>query len=378
MDVPDDARLLRESISRFVNEKIVPLADEIDGGNSFPLDLFREIGGLGYYGLRYPPDVGGAGAGTVMFCTMCEELARGSMSIAAITAMQCLMGTDFIFRYGNDRHRDELLLPAIRGEKIAAFALTEPGSGTDLGSVKTSATRVDDGWILSGSKTWITNSPIADFFTVLAQTDPEKGLKGLDFFLVEGDTPGLVRGKKFDKLGTRANEISELALDECLIPPENRLGKEGEGVKNLMRILAEIRVMTGALSLGLARAACEASTEYAKERIAFGRPIRKFQAIQMKIANMATDIEASRLLVYDTAARIDAGKKCIKEASMAKYFASEAACRAADRATRIFGAYGYSMEYPVQRFYRDARFLLYGGGTSEILQTIIAREVFRE
>ena len=378
MDIPEDARLLRESVSRFVDEKIVPVADEIDGAGSFPRDLFREIGSLGYYGLRYPPEVGGAGAGTVLFCTMCEELARGSMSIAAITAMQCLMGTDFIFRYGNDRHREELFLPAIRGEKIAAFALTEPGAGTDLGAVRTSAKRTPNGWILNGSKTWITNAPVADFFTVLAQRDPEKGLKGLDFFLVEGDTPGLVRGKKFDKLGTRASEISELGLDECLIPPENRLGKEGEGAKNLMRILAEIRVMTGALGVGLARAACEASIGYAKERIAFGRPIGKFQAIQMKIADMTTEIEASRLMVYDAAARIDAGEKCIKEASMAKYFASETACRAADRATRIFGAYGFSAEYPAQRFFRDARFLLYGGGTSEILQTIIAREIFRE
>jgi alkylation response protein AidB-like acyl-CoA dehydrogenase len=373
-----EEKLLRESISRFVEEKIIPRSAEIDENNSFPYDMFHEIAEMGMYGIRYPATLGGADAGTVMFCILCEELARGNMSIAANTAMQCLMGTDFIFRYGTQKHIETLLIPAIRGEKIAAFALTEPGSGTDLGSVRTTAKKNDGGWIISGNKTWITNATTADFFTVLAQTYPEKGLKGLDFFLVPGDTPGLIRGKKFDKLGTRATEISEITLDECHIPRENRLGEEGAGVTNLLNILAEIRVMTGALSLGLARAAYESSVKYAKERIAFGRPIAKFQAIQMKLANMATEIEASRLLVYDAARKMDEGKECIKGASMAKYFASETACRTVDEATRIFGAYGYSMEYPAQRFFRDARFLLYGGGTSEILQTIIAREILRE
>ena len=368
--------LLRKTISTFVDNELIPVAREIDEKDEFPWEMFKKIGSLGAYGIRYPKGYGGANANTTMFCIMCEELARGSMAVAAFTAMQCLMGTNFIFRFGTEEHKERLFVPALRGEKVAAFALTEPEAGTDLfGGVRTTAQKVKDGHVINGMKTWITNAPIADFFTVLCQTDKTKGVKGLNFFLVEKDTSGLSVSPKFSKIGTKGTHISELAFDNCHIPLENRLGAEGKGIGNLASILAEIRTMTAALSLGLARAAFDASLQYAKERIQFGRPIGKFQAIQMKIATMATEIEASRLLLYNTTQMLDQGKKCIKEASMAKYFISEVACRAADEATRIFGAYAYSMEYPVQRFYRDTRFLLYGGGTSEILQTIIAREL---
>jgi len=285
------------------------------------------------------------------------------------------MGTDFIFRYGTEEHKKRLFVPAIKGEKVVAFALTEPEAGTDLAGIRTTAQKIKDGYVINGMKTWITNAPYADCFTVLCQTDKTKGFKGLNFFLIERDTPGFSVSPKFQKLGTRGTDIAELAFDNCHIPPENRLGAEGRGLGNLMTILAEIRTMTAALSLGLARAAYDASLQYAKERVQFGRPIGKFQAIQMKIATMATDIEASKLLLYNTTRMLDQGKQCMKEASMTKYFISEVACRVADEATRIFGAYAYSMEYPVQRFFRDTRFLLYGGGTSEILQTIIAREL---
>jgi alkylation response protein AidB-like acyl-CoA dehydrogenase len=285
------------------------------------------------------------------------------------------MGTNFIYRYGTEDHRRRLFLPAIRGEKVAAFALTEPDAGSDLMAVRTSAERVRDGYVINGMKTWITNAPYADFFTVLCQTDRSKGAKGLNFFLIERDTPGLSVSPKFEKLGTRGTLISELAFDNCYIPSENMLGEEGKGMKNLLGMLAEIRVMTAALSLGLARAAYDASFQYAQERVQFGKPIGNYQAIQMKIATMATEIEASRLMVYNTTKMMDEGKRCLKEASMAKYFVSEVACRAADEATRIYGSYAYSSEYPIERFYRDSRFLLYGAGTSEILQVIIAREL---
>ena len=369
---PED--LIRKTFARFTDEEIIPAAREMDEANKFPRWMFEKIAKTGAYGMRYPRSVGGAGGNTTQFCTMVEELARGSMSVAAFTAMQCLMGTNFLYEYGTPEQHERLLKPAIRGEKVASFALTEADAATDLGGVKTLALQDGDEWVINGSKTWITNAPVADFYTVLCQTDKTKGLKGLNFFLVERNTPGLYVSKKFDKLGTRATEISELAFSDARIPFENRLGKEGQGVGNLMRILAVIRVMTAALSLGLARAAFEHSKRYSLERTQFKKRIGSFQLIQQKIGNMATDIWASHLMTYRVAEMIDNGERALKEASMAKYFASEVACRASDEATRIFGAYSYSMEYDVQRFYRDCRFLLFGGGTSEILQTIISRE----
>jgi alkylation response protein AidB-like acyl-CoA dehydrogenase len=224
-------------------------------------------------------------------------------------------------------------------------------------------------------KTWVTNGPVADFYTVLCQTDPAKKFKGLNFFFIPRSTPGLTVGKPFDLLGTRTTPISEMALHDACIPHEHMLGAEGAGMNNLMSILAEIRTMTAALAIGLQRAALADSIRYAHERAQFGRAISSYQLIQAKVANMATDLEASKLLTYKATRLIDQQLPCLTESSMAKYFATEAACRAADEATRIFGAYAYSMEYSAQRYYRDNRFLLYGGGTHEILQTNIARWV---
>ncbi len=371
---PRPEELIRKAFARFTDEEVIPKAREMDEAEEFPRWMFERIAKTGAFGMRYPKSIGGAGANTTQFCVMVEELARGSMSVAAFTAMQCLMGTNFLYEYGTPEQHERLFMPAIRGEKVASFALTEADAATDLGGVKTTALLDGDHWVINGSKTWITNAPVADFFTVLCQTDKVKKLRGLAFFLIERGTPGLHVSKKFDKLGTRATEISELAFTDVRVPFENRLGGEGEGVGNLMRILAVIRVMTAALSLGLARAAYDHSRRYAMERTQFNRKIGSFQLIQQKIANMATDIWASHLMTYKTTEMIDNGMRPLKEASMAKYFVSEVACRCADEATRIFGAYSYSMEYDVQRFYRDCRFLLFGGGTSEILQTIISRE----
>jgi alkylation response protein AidB-like acyl-CoA dehydrogenase len=371
---PKPEELLRKTFARFTDEEIIPVAREMDEQEKFPRWMFEKIAKTGAYGIRYPRSVGGASGNTTQFCIMVEELARGSMSVAAFTAMQCLMGTNFLFQYGTAEHHERLLKPAIRGEKVASFALTEADAATDLGGVKTTAIQDGESWVINGSKTWITNAPVADFFTVLCQTDKAQGLRGINFFLIERGTPGLYVSKKFQKLGTRATEISELAFSDVRVPLENRLGKEGQGLGNLLRILSVIRAMTAALSLGLARAAFEHSRRYTLERAQFGKKIASYQLIQQKIANMATEIWASHLMTYKTTEMIDSGERALKEASMAKYFASEVACRATDEATRIFGAYSYSMEYDVQRFYRDCRFLLFGGGTSEILQTIISRE----
>ncbi len=367
--------LIRKAISRFVDNKLIPSAKEIDEKAEFPTEIFKKLAEMGVFKIRYPKKQGGAGGNSTLFCIIHEELARGLMSVAAISAMQCLMGTNFLFYFGSDEMKESYFYPAMRGEKISAFCLTEPESGTDLGAVSTSANRTKDGYIINGVKTWITNGPIADFYTVLCQTEPAKKIKGLNFFFVPRDTPGVSHSKPFELMGTRSTMLSDVSFHDCLIPHEYRLGEEGQGTSNLMAILSEIRAMTAALAVGLLRAALDDSIRYAKERMAFGRSISNFQLIQSKIANMAINLEASRLLTYNTTRMIDNKIPCLKEASIAKYFATEAACKAADEATRIFGAYAYSMEYTPQRYYRDNRFLLSGGGTNEILQTNIARWV---
>ena len=371
----DPEQLLRKIMARFVDQELIPRAQEIDEKGEFPMEMFRAMGKMGVFGIRYPKNKGGSGGNHTLYCIICEELARGLMSVAAVTAMQSLMGTNFLFHFGTDDMHEKYFLPAMRGEKIACFCLTEPEAGSDLGNVSTLATRTEDGFVVDGMKTWVTNGPVADFFTVLCQTDPAKKFKGLNFFFVPRDTAGLAHSKPFEVLGTRTTPLSEISFNQCHIPFEYRLGDEGRGMGNLMSILEEIRTMTASLALGLQRAALDDSIRYARERVQFGRPISNYQLIQAKIANMATDLEASKLLTYKTTHMIDEKIPCIKEASMAKYFSTEAACRAADHAMRIFGAYAYSMEYPVQRYYRDNRFLLYGGGSHEILQTNIARWV---
>jgi alkylation response protein AidB-like acyl-CoA dehydrogenase len=371
----EEQELFRKSVHDFVEKEVVPVAREMDERGEFPHALFRRCGELGYFGLRYPESAGGLGADFTTFCLMVEEIARGSLALAAAVSMQCLMGTDFVYRFGADDHKTRLLAPALRGEKIGTIAMTEPDFGSDLGGITTRAVPNGDSWVLSGRKMWITSATVADFFTVAAKTDTDAGFKGIDMFLVEKGMPGLSVGKRIEKMGVRASETSELILENVRVPRENLLGQRGTGFKNLGAILAEIRAMTGALALGLAQAALDASIQYSHERVQFGRPIGKFQAIAHKIAEMGTRLEAARGLVYRAAWLVDQGQPDMKLASMAKLFATEAANQAADECTRIFGSYGFAMEYDAQRYFRDARFLLYGGGTSEILRGIIAKEL---
>ena len=365
--------LVRENVARFVDNELIPEAQALDEKGEFPREMFQKVARMGVFGLRYPAAKGGSGGNTTLYCIACEELARGLMSIAAISAMQGLMGTNFLFHFGTDEMRESYFRPAMRGEKISCFCLTEPEAGSDLGAVSTSAVETQDGYIVNGLKTWVTNGPVADFFTVLCQTDPKKKFRGLNFFFIPRDTPGVSVSKPFQTLGTRTTMMSEVAFTNVRIALENRLGVEGQGLSNLLSILSEIRTMTAALAVGLQRAALDDAIRYAKEREAFGRTISSYQLIQAKIANMAVQLEASKLMTYKAAQLVDNKIDCIKEASMAKYFATEAACKAADECTRILGAYGYSLEYTAQRYYRDSRFLLNGGGTHEILQTNIAR-----
>ncbi len=370
-------KLLQEVMARFVDREVIPRAREIDESGEFPLDLFQQLAKMGILGIRYPRKVGGSGGNTTLYCVAMQELARGLLSLAATTAMQCLMATNGLYLYGTKEMHEEFLRPALNGEKIGAFQLTEPEAGSDLSNIQTRARKTRDGYVINGMKTWSTNGPKGDFHTVLCQTDPDKGLKGLMFFFIPSDTPGFSHSRKFECLGTRSSTLSEIYFNDCHIPPEYRLGEEGKGLNVLLTILAEIRIMTAALALGLHRAAMDDSIRYCRERVQFGKPIGRNQLIQAKIANMAVSLEAGQLMVDKVTGLIDQGKSCLNEASMAKYFTVEAACRTSDEAMRIHGAYGYSMEYDVQRYYRDNRFLLNGGGTHEVLQTTIARQYLK-
>ncbi|MBW1666498.1 MAG: acyl-CoA dehydrogenase family protein [Deltaproteobacteria bacterium] len=373
----DSEKLVRKVMAKFVDEEVIPVATELDNKGEFPYHLFRKLADMGVLGIRYPKKVGGSGGNTTLYCICVEELARGLMSLAAITAMQCLMATDGLYRYGTKEMHEKYLRPAFRGEKIGAFQLTEPEAGSDLSNVRTLATKVEDGWVINGMKTWSTSGPIGSFHTVLTQTDPDKGLKGLMFFFIPADTPGFSHSKKFDTLGTRTSSLSEIYFNNCHVPDEYMLGELGRGLDVLLTILAEIRIMTACLAIGLLRAAMDDSIRYCKERVQFGKQIGKYQLVQAKIANMAVNLEAGKLMCYKVTHLIDNNVPCLNEASMAKYFTVESACSACDEATRIYGAYAYSMEYAVQRYYRDNRFLLYGGGTHEVLQTTIARQYLR-
>jgi len=373
----DSEKLVRKVMAKFVDEEVIPVATELDNKGEFPYHLFRKLADMGVLGIRYPKKVGGSGGNTTLYCICVEELARGLMSLAAITGMQCLMATDGLYRYGTKEMHEKYLRPALRGEKIGAFQLTEPEAGSDLSNVRTLATKVEDGWVINGMKTWSTSGPIGSFHTVLTQTDPDKGLKGLMFFFIPADTPGFSHSKKFDTLGTRTSSLSEIYFNNCHVPDEYMLGELGRGLDVLLTILAEIRIMTACLAIGLLRAAMDDSIRYCKERVQFGKQIGKYQLVQAKIANMAVNLEAGKLMCYKVTHLIDNNIPCLNEASMAKYFTVESACSACDEATRIYGAYAYSMEYAVQRYYRDNRFLLYGGGTHEVLQTTIARQYLR-
>ncbi|MGH7391341.1 MAG: acyl-CoA dehydrogenase family protein [Candidatus Rokuibacteriota bacterium] len=366
----------RRAVARFVDAEVTPQAQAIDEAATFPKALFKRLGELGWLGLRYPERYGGADAEMATYCLFAEELARGSMSLAAAAAMQSLMGTHFVYKYGSEELHRRYLVPALRGDLVATFALTEPNAGSDVANITTRAERRGDGWVLRGVKTWVTNAPVADVLTVAAKTSGERGMKSIALFLVDrAATRGVTLGRRIDKMSVRASETGEVLLEDVEVPGEHLLGGETGGVEKIGGILSEIRVMTAALSVGLARAAYDAALRYARERAAFGKPIVEHQAIAFKLADMLTSLHAAALMTYQAAGAIDAGRPMTREAAMTKLFASEAAVRITDEAARVFASYGLAMEYPAQRYFRDARFLLPGGGTSEILRLVIGRDL---
>jgi len=367
----EEQRSIRDAFRRLVDEKIAPHAAEIDAAAEFPREAFRAVGDLGFFGMRYPEDAGGTGHDVVTYCLAVEELARGSLSVAAVCTMQSLMGTYFLYRSGNEAIRRQYFWPALEGELVGTICFTEPGAGSDLSSIATRATRDKGEWVISGQKTWITSAPVADFFTVWAKTSEND----ISPFLVPRATRGLVVGRNIPKMGVRASVTSEVSFDECRVPEDFLLVEEGTGRAVLEEILEKIRLMTGALAVGAARGALETALQYAGERKQFGKPIKAFQAVKMRLADMATELEAARQLVHYGAWRDDVGLPSRKEAAMAKLFASETGLKVCDGAARVLASYGYAEEFPVERHLRDVRFTLIGGGTSEILKLIIAKEI---
>ncbi len=365
----EEQRVIRDTFHRFAESEIRPVADSLDRQPRFPRELFARAAELGFFGMRYP-EPEGSGCGVMTYILAVEELAWGSLSVAAACAMQSLMGTWLLHRFGDDEVRGRYLAPALRGERIGVICMTEPDAGSDLTSITTRAEKSEGQWILNGRKTWVTSATVADFLTVLART----GEKELSFFLVDRNADGLVVGRDIEKLGVRASLTSEVAFEDS--PAVTILGKPGEGFTCLREILAEIRLMTAALALGVGRAAFEDARDYADQREQFGQPIRKFQAIQEHLAEMATQLEAARQLTRWSAWRADQGMENLNEAAMAKLFASEAALDICERASRVLASYGFSTDYPVERYLRDVRFTLIGGGTSEILRINIARGLY--
>ncbi|MCC7457707.1 MAG: acyl-CoA dehydrogenase family protein [Nitrospira sp.] len=372
-ELSTEQKAVRDTFARFADQRVAPQAAMLDEARAFPHELIGELAELGFFGMRYPEEVGGTGMALTEFCLALTEIARGSMSLAGAAAMQSLMGTKFLHMLGDDDIVRRLFKPALAGEKIGAICMTEPNAGSDLGSIATVARKVDGGYRLNGHKTWITAAPVADFFTVFARAGEEKKLT---IFLVEKGFPGVRVGREIHKMGVWALPTSEVDFDDCFVPDTHRLSQEeGDGESHLRKLLAEIRIITGAMALGVGRAALDEAVRYAGERRQFGKPIDRFQAIQTRLAEMATGLEAADHLVRYAAWLCDSGRPHHKEAAMSKLFATETAASVCDSAARVLASYGYAMEFPVQRYLRDVRFTLIGGGTSEILKLIIAKQI---
>ncbi len=373
--VTEEQRMFRRMVRDFAEQEIAPRAEEIDATDEFPWDIFHKMGQVGLLGLPFPEKYGGSGADYTSMVVALEEIARVSGSMAITFDAQTSLYCEPVYLFGTEEQKQKYLVPAARGEKVGAFGLTEPQAGSDAGATRTRAIRDGDKWVINGQKNFITNGSIADFVVVTAKTDPEKGTRGISAFIVEKGTPGFEPGRDEKKMGLKGSVTSELFFEDCRIPAENLLGKENEGFKQFLVTLDAGRVAIAAMAVGLAQGAFEKAVAYAKERVQFGQPIAKFQAIQWMIADMATEIEAARLMVHRAAWLKEQGKRFTKEAAMAKLFATEMSERACRKAIQIHGGYGYVREYEVERMYRDQRLCAIGEGTNEIQRIVIAGHV---
>jgi alkylation response protein AidB-like acyl-CoA dehydrogenase len=371
----DEQKQLQSAVRAFAEGEIAPHVSEWDEKSEFPHEVVKKLGEMGLLGVIFPEALGGAGMGYVEYVLAIEELSRVDGSVGIIVAAHNSLCTNHIMLGGNDAQRQRWIPKLASGQWLGAWGLTEPGSGSDAAGARTTAMKKGDSWVLNGSKTFITNGGHADCAVVLAVTDKAKGTKGISAFVVEKGTKGFRPGRKENKLGLRASDTSELIFEDCEIPEENLIGKEGEGFKDAMRVLDGGRISIAALSLGMARGALDAAMKYAQERRQFGKAISEFQAIQFKLADMATELDAAWLLTMRAAQMKDAGMKVTLESAMAKLYASEAACRICDEGVQIHGGYGFIKDYPAEKFYRDVRLCPIGEGTSEIQRMVIAREL---
>jgi alkylation response protein AidB-like acyl-CoA dehydrogenase len=374
----DDEQLqLRKSVREFAEREILPHVMEWDEAAKFPMDTVKELGKMGLLGVIFPAEYGGADMGYVEYVIAIEELSRVDGSVGIIVAAHTSLGSNHIFIAGSEEQKRKYIPKLATGEFIGAWGLTEPGSGSDAGGARCSAVKKGDRWILNGTKTFITNGTYADVYTVVAVTDKTAHTHGLSAFIVEKGTKGFRPGKKENKLGLRASDTAELIFEDCEIPAENLLGKEGDGFIDAMRVLDGGRISIAALGLGMAQGAYEAALKYSKQRKQFGQAISEFQAIQWKLADMATEIDAARLLTMRSAWLKDNGMRTTLESSMAKLYTSEVAVRAANEGVQIHGGYGFIKDYPAEKFYRDVKLCTIGEGTSEIQRLVISRQILK-
>ena len=370
----DEQRLLRRSVREFAETELAPGVMARDEAQDFPLSLLPKLGGLGLMGIQLPERDGGAGLDAVDYCICIEELARVDPSIALTVAAHNGLASAHLHLFGTEAQRARWLAPLAAGRHLGAWALTESGAGSDAGSLRTSARRVEGGWRLNGAKTFTTHATLAGTFVVMAVSDAARGAHGISAFIIAGGASGLTPGRKENKLGMRASDTAGLSLDDCFVPDDQLLGEAGRGFIDAMRVLDAGRIGIAALAVGLAQGAYEAARRHAVEREQFGHPIASFQAIQFKLADMATRIEAARWLTYRAAWLKDGGAATTRESAMAKLLASETAVRVAEEGVQIHGGYGFVKDYPAEKFFRDVKLTTIGEGTSEIQRLIIARQ----
>ena len=377
-ELSEEQKQIKFSVREFAEAEIGPHVMEWDEAQHFPIELKPKLAELGLMGVLFPENYGGAGMGYVEYATIIEELSRVDGSVGISVAAHNSLCSNHIYQYGTEAQKEKFLTPLARGEHLGAWGLTEPSAGSDASGTRTTAVRQDGGWLINGSKNFITHAIHADTCVAFASNDRTKHSKGITAFIFEKGMKGFSPSKKENKLGLRASETASVVLEDCFVPDENRLGEEGQGFVNAMEVLDGGRVSIAALAVGIAQGAFESALRYSGERQQFGRPIREFQAIQFKLADMATQIDAARLLMYRAAWMKDQGKRTTKESSMAKLFASEVSVRVCEEAIQIHGGYGYTKDYPAEKYWRDSKLCTIGEGTSEIQRIIIARELVRQ
>jgi len=378
----DEQQQLRRTVREFAEAEILPHVMEWDEVSHFPSEIIPKLAHMGFLGVIFPEKYGGAGMGYVEYAIIIEELSRVDGSVGIIVAAHNSLCTNHIYKFGTEEQKQKYVVPLAQGEKLGCWSLTEPDAGSDAGGTRTVAVKKDAGWLINGSKTFTTNGHYADICVGMAVTDSSRKSHGISAFVIEKGTPGFRPGKKENKLGLRASDTSEVVFTDCHVPAGNLLGNEGEGFVNSLQILDGGRISIASLGLGMAQGAYEASLRYAKERKQFGKPIADFQAIQFKLADMATEIEAARLLTYQAAwladravASGDHEARFTRESSMAKLYAGEVAVRVANEAVQIHGGYGFIKDYPAEKYYRDVKLCTIGEGTSEIQRLVIARQI---